>query len=97
MKRCVRFRCFSRSWVLLLSAIAADHQCPPLPGRNAARTTTPAPDKKRIGFVMKTLTNPFFVEMERCSSSGKALNIELLVKTAAQKLPLSSRSRLSKI
>lgn len=57
--------------------------------------TTPAPDKKRIGFVMKTLTNPFFVEMEKgARRAEKALNIELLVKTAAQETSIEQQIQI---
>jgi len=44
-----------------------------------------APPTPRIALVMKTLTNPFFVEMERGARRAEAeLGIELIVKTAAQ-------------
>ena len=42
-------------------------------------------DKKSIALVMKTLTNPFFKEMERgARRAEKDLGINLLIKTAAQ-------------
>ena len=45
----------------------------------------PAAPKPRIALVMKTLTNPFFIEMEKGARKAEAqLNIELIVKTAAQ-------------
>jgi ribose transport system substrate-binding protein len=47
--------------------------------------TPPAAKKPRIALVMKTLTNPFFIEMERGARKAEAeLGIELIVKTAAQ-------------
>ena len=43
------------------------------------------PPAPRIALVMKTLTNPFFAEMERGARRAEAeLGIELIVKTAAQ-------------
>ena len=45
----------------------------------------PAADKSRIALVMKTLTNPFFIEMEKgARRAEKELGIKLIVKTAAQ-------------
>ena len=55
----------------------------------------PAPSKPRIGLVMKTLTNPFFIEMERgARRAEKALNIELLVKTAAQETSIEQQMQI---
>lgn len=57
--------------------------------------TTPAPAKKRIGFVMKTLTNPFFIEMEKgARRAEKELGIELLVKTAAQETSIEQQIQI---
>jgi len=55
----------------------------------------PVPSKKRIGFVMKTLTNPFFIEMEKgARRAEKELNIELLVKTAAQETSIEQQIQI---
>ena len=54
-------------------------------GQGAAR-------KPRIALVMKTLTNPFFAEMERGARRAEAeLDIELLVKTAAQETSIEQQ------
>jgi ribose transport system substrate-binding protein len=46
---------------------------------------TPQSPKYRIALVMKTLTNPFFVEMEKgARRAEKELGIDLIVKTGAQ-------------
>jgi len=46
---------------------------------------TPQPKKYTIALVMKTLTNPFFVEMEKgARKAEEELNINLIVKTGAQ-------------
>ena len=49
-------------------------------------TTQQAPaETLRIGLVMKTLTNPFFIEMEKGARKAESeLGIRLIVKTAAQ-------------
>ncbi|MDO9224442.1 MAG: substrate-binding domain-containing protein [Pseudomonadota bacterium] len=58
----------------------------PPPAKQAEAPPAQAPVKKqRIALVMKTLTNPFFVEMEKGARKAEAeLGIELIVKTAAQ-------------
>src|SRR4051812_20442430 len=38
----------------------------------SAPAATPAPKRRQIALVMKTLTNPFFVEMERGARSAEA-------------------------
>jgi ribose transport system substrate-binding protein len=46
----------------------------------------------RIALVMKTLTNPFFVEMEKgARQAEKELNIQLIVKTAAQETSIEQQ------
>lgn len=55
----------------------------------------PEPARKRIGFVMKTLTNPFFIEMEKgARRAEQALNIELVVKTAAQETSIEQQIQI---
>ena len=51
-----------------------------------ASTSTALPEAKPvIGLVMKTLTNPFFVEMERgARRAEQELGVELIVRTGAQ-------------
>lgn len=72
-------------------------------GPNVSTTTTaaqpapaqPAPVKKEIGLVMKTLTNPFFVEMERgARRAEQELGITLKVKTAAQETSIEQQIQL---
>ena len=61
--------------------------CGDPPERGAAATPRPAPEpaKPKIALVMKTLTNPFFIEMEKGARKAEAeLGVELIVKTAAQ-------------
>ncbi len=58
------------------------------PGNTQAATPahdTPPVRKQTIALVMKTLTNPFFVEMEKgARKAEKELDIDLIVKTGAQ-------------
>ena len=50
---------------------------------------------KRVGLVMKTLTNPFFIEMEKgARRAEKELGIELLVKTAAQETSIEQQIQI---
>lgn len=51
----------------------------------------PAP-QPRVALVMKTLTNPFFAEMERGARQAEAeLGIDLIVKTAAQETSIDQQ------
>lgn len=51
--------------------------------------------KKEIGLVMKTLTNPFFVEMEKgARQAEKDLGVNLKVKTAAQETSIEQQIQL---
>ena len=58
--------------------------------------SAPAPvAKPQIGLVMKTLTNPFFVEMEKgARRAEKELGINLTVKTAAQETSIEQQIQL---
>jgi ribose transport system substrate-binding protein len=57
--------------------------------------SAPAPIRKKIGFVMKTLTNPFFIEMEKgARRAEQTLNIELVVKTAAQETSIEQQIQI---
>lgn len=52
----------------------------------------PLPEKKTIAIVMKTLTNPFFVEMEKgARRAEEEFDIELIVKTAAQETSIEQQ------
>ena len=58
--------------------------------------TAPAtPAKQHIGLIMKTLTNPFFVEMEKgARRAEKELGVALKVKTAAQETSIEQQIQL---
>jgi ribose transport system substrate-binding protein len=64
----------------------------------APATSTPLPsDAPVVALVMKTLTNPFFVEMEKGARQAEAeLGIELLVKTAAQETSIEQQISIIK-
>lgn len=53
------------------------------------------PKLQRIALVMKTLTNPFFVEMEQgARRAEKEFGVELLVKTAAQETSIEQQIQI---
>ncbi len=55
------------------------------PAQPASAPASAATSAHPIGLVMKTLTNPFFIEMEKgARRAEKELGITLTVKTAAQ-------------
>lgn len=57
-----------------------------------APTVTPSPSPLKIALVMKTLTNPFFVSMEKGARRAETeLGIQLLVKTAAQETSIEQQ------
>ncbi|MBE7513778.1 MAG: substrate-binding domain-containing protein [Anaerolineales bacterium] len=64
---------------------------------SAAPTPSPDPTAKplTIALVMKTLTNPFFVEMERgARQAEKEFGIRLVVKTAAQETSIEQQIKI---
>lgn len=61
------------------------------PGEPTA-TTAPAAERLRVALVMKTLTNPFFVEMEKgARRAEQELGIDLIVKTGAQETSIEQQ------
>ena len=57
-----------------------------------AQTSTPAP---RVALIMKTLTNPFFVDMEHgARQAEKEVAVELRVKTATQETSIEQQIQL---
>ena len=87
-------RCKWMTWacltvlLLLLTACGVSKEANPLvvPGKAVTNDTVKTPvGQKNIALVMKTLTNPFFVEMEKgARRAEKELGINLIVKTGAQ-------------
>ncbi|SEL68154.1 monosaccharide ABC transporter substrate-binding protein, CUT2 family [Stigmatella aurantiaca] len=54
-----------------------------------------APNARKIALVMKTLTNPFFIEMEKgARRAQKELGVELLVKTASQETSIEQQIQI---
>ena len=80
-----RRRLLAAATLLSAGITAAWGDAPPAP-------VPPASRRKRVALVMKTLTNPFFMEMERGARRAElALDIELLVKTAAQETSIEQQ------
>jgi ribose transport system substrate-binding protein len=62
---------------------------------SASSPTVPPVTKLEIGLVMKTLTNPFFVEMERGARRAESeLPIKLTVKTASQETSIEQQIQI---
>jgi ribose transport system substrate-binding protein len=65
------------------------------PAPSAATASAPTPPKPVIGLVMKTLTNPFFIEMEKgARRAEQELGVQLKVKTAAQETSIEQQIQL---
>jgi len=61
----------------------------------ASATAPAAQPSRQIGLVMKTLTNPFFIEMEKgARRAEKELGVTLIVKTAAQETSIEQQIQL---
>ncbi len=65
------------------------------PAAAAPASSPAAKPMPQIGLVMKTLTNPFFIEMEKgARRAEKELGVSLLVKTAAQETSIEQQVQL---
>lgn len=93
-------RCAICSLLFLMLAACGDSGSPTLstvaqPAVKAPAAAPPAETKKKIALVMKTLTNPFFREMEKgARHAEKQLGIELQVKTAAQETSIEQQIQI---
>ncbi len=79
-------------WIILVTLLAAAcNSAAPTP------TTTPVPTQsvQTVALVMKTLSNPFFVEMEKgARQAEKDLSIKLVVRTAAQETSIEQQIQI---
>ena len=88
------------SMLALLLLAACGDAGPPGVTTLASGTAKPAEASKeakklRIGLVMKTLTNPFFVDMEMgARRAEKELGVELLVKTGAEETSIEQQIQI---
>lgn len=83
--------------VIGLGLVACGQSSGPSVSTTDQAPATPAPvvAKKEIGLVMKTLTNPFFIEMEKgARRAEQELGISLKVKTAAQETSIEQQIQL---
>jgi ribose transport system substrate-binding protein len=61
----------------------------------AAVAVAPVPKVPKIALVMKTLTNPFFIEMEKGARRAEAeMGVELQVRTAAQETSIEQQIQI---
>lgn len=59
---------------------------------NSSDKSSTGTDKKTIALIMKTLTNPFFIEMEKgARNAEKEFNINLIVKTGAKETSIEQQ------
>ena len=76
--------------VAVLLAVAACDEAPQ-PGAGADRGP-PKPARPEVGLVMKTLTNPFFAEMERGARRAAAVfGVDLVARNAAQETSIEQQ------
>jgi ribose transport system substrate-binding protein len=85
--------------LLLCVAGCGDSYKQPVSTVAKAPVDAPAPPpvstRKKVGLVMKTLTNPFFIEMEKgARRAERELDIELIVKTAAQETSIEQQIQI---
>jgi ribose transport system substrate-binding protein len=96
MKKLIQIACIA---VLTASLVACGPSQPANNGAAFIESTQAAPAEatqpastKTIALVMKTLTNPFFVEMEKGARRAESeLGIQLIVKTAAQETSIQQQ------
>lgn len=82
------------AWLAACDEKSSSAQNTPLiEGRGANAKPSAEPEgRRRVALVMKTLTNPFFVEMEKGARRAEAeLGIALLVRTAAQETSIEQQ------
>ena len=86
----------SLSIIMLFSACANDGNSNILKDTDSAISpSTPPDDRYQIALVMKTLTNPFFVDMEKGARRAEAeLGIRLIVKTGAQETSIEQQIQI---
>lgn len=91
-------RFFLFALILTLSACSDDKQSFSSVTQTSASAPAPAdaaPGKTRVALVMKTLTNPFFIEMEKgARKAERERGIELLVKTATQETSIEQQIQI---
>jgi ribose transport system substrate-binding protein len=92
-----RFGITAICMILLLSSAACSNENNPLlkdPSSSSASSTRPEKEYQ-IALVMKTLTNPFFVDMEKGARLAETeLNISLIVKTGAQETSIEQQIQI---
>lgn len=83
-------RFLTRCAAMMMAAAVVGCDEPAAPAKDVGGKGASA--KPRIALVMKTLTNPFFVEMEKGARRAESeFGVELLVKTAAQETSIEQQ------
>jgi len=79
-------------FTLALASCSNEPESPPTETIQESTPSSQNKEKKNIALVMKTLTNPFFIEMERGARRAEEdLGINLQVKTAAQETSIQQQ------
>ena len=90
-------RFFVLTWVACALVACGQSTGPNITTNQVTSAAASAPKlvKAEVGLVMKTLTNPFFVEMEKGARRAENdLGIKLIVKTAAQETSIEQQIQL---
>jgi ribose transport system substrate-binding protein len=76
-------------------SLAACTQPAPAPGPAPGGTAGAAAAKPRIAFVLKTLNNPFFIEMQKgAREAAERLGVELVVQAAERELDVDKQMQI---
>ncbi len=96
MQKFFHFICLVTLAVMIAACAPVQAQSSQSPFIETGQPATPGeaktPSARTIALVMKTLTNPFFVEMEKGARKAESeLGIQLIVKTAAQETSIQQQ------
>lgn len=84
--------CIVIAWLMLAGCGGASSETTIFEAAPSAAPTTASPAPYKIGLIMKTLTNPFFIEMEKGARRAQnELGIDLVVRTGAQETSIEQQ------
>lgn len=94
----IRARWFLIAACLLLALGGCDHGAGPAQPSSAAASAAPAPPPpapKKIALVLKTLTNPFFIDIEKgARRAEKEFGVELQVRTGSEETAVEQQIQI---